>query len=175
MPQDTRAPDAGVAALRGLLWRMRWEQKGEIACGVSVDDGHALCFVGPVRRRVLDDAEGIDPEVLVAEGERDSHGFFVDIRGFELVARHCFLKGTHVGLQETELLRVVCAPHVAQHEVWERLVFEIAAKPDRGGSDFQYARGPLMWIRNCAGVEALAFLVLGKTALEPLLCLGDVV
>jgi len=36
-------------------------------CGVAVYGGHLLGFNFPVRERILDDAEGVDPDVAEAE------------------------------------------------------------------------------------------------------------
>jgi hypothetical protein len=47
--------------------------------GVAVYFTHFGCLFCPISFRVLDDAEGIDPEVADSELARDSHGM---LKGF---------------------------------------------------------------------------------------------
>lgn len=72
---------------------------------------------------VLDDAQGIDPEVAVPEGEGGTDGFFVDRR--EFVVWDFFLEGINVAHLEFEMVRIGVAPNMTQGEIVERFVSHV--------------------------------------------------
>jgi hypothetical protein len=67
--------------------------------------------VGPVRIRVLDNAQGVDPKVLVVGSESNADSFFVD--GGEFVPGYVGLKIINVREFELEMFGGRVAPNVA--------------------------------------------------------------
>ena len=91
-------------------------RRGDGECCVGVDGSHEGRFLVPVLRGVLDDAEGVNPKVLVAE--TGGEGYRIEEKRGESTEGDVMQVATDVGLGC--LQRGCQTPAVAQGEVLAR-------------------------------------------------------
>jgi hypothetical protein len=73
MRDNKRLEDARIALSEKALCTISGRVRRNVEVRIQINPSHPTCFIHPVFFAVLDDAKGVDPDVVYPELERSSY------------------------------------------------------------------------------------------------------